>query len=200
MAAPIDFYFDFSSPYGYFSSEKISEVASNCGRTVHWRPYLMGAVMKITERKPLVQIPMLNDYSGRDLKRIARYENIPFRLPSKFPVATVAACRAYYWLVDQDSQKAIELAQSLFRAYFVNDELISDPEVVIEKASAIGIHSDELAAALQDDSVKLKVREATDEAIARRIFGSPFFVVDEEPFWGHDRLQHVEAWANSGGW
>ncbi|HKA43994.1 MAG TPA: DsbA family protein, partial [Burkholderiales bacterium] len=42
--APIDFYFDFSSPYGYFASNKIDELAAKHGRTVIWRPILLGAV------------------------------------------------------------------------------------------------------------------------------------------------------------
>ena len=200
MSNPIEFYFDFSSPYGYFSSEKIEQLAQRCGRTVIWRPYLMGAVMKITERKPLIQIPMLNEYGMRDLKRIARYENISFRIPSQFPIATVAACRAYYWLSQDEVDKAKELAHALFRAYFVDDQLISKPETVIGIASKIGIDPSGVETALQDDEVKLKVREVTDSAIEQSIFGSPFFIVDGEPFWGHDRLEQVEAWAKSGGW
>ena len=197
---PIDFYFDFSSPYGYFSSEKIEDTAHKYGRTVNWRPYLMGVVMKITERKPLVQIPMVNDYSARDLSRTARYENIPFAVPSKFPIATVAACRAYYWLLQQDRDTAIRLAHELFRAYFEHDRLISDPQVVEQIAVGIGVDSVKIAHALQNDQVKLLVREATDDAVSKNIFGSPFFVVDGEPFWGHDRIAQLDAWLKTGGW
>ncbi len=196
----IDFYFDFSSPYGYFSSEKIEEIADKYNRTVNWKPYLMGAVMKITERKPLVQIPMVNEYSARDLLRTARYEDIPFSIPSKFPVATVAACRAYYWVAQQDQEKAKELCHALFRAYFEKDQLISDSKVVQQIAVGVGVDSMQLSQALQDDQVKLLVRKATDEAISKNVFGSPFFVTDSEPFWGHDRLGQLEAWLKTGGW
>ena len=196
----IDFYFDFSSPYGYFSSTRISSLASRYDRTVTWRPYLMGVVMKITRRKPLVHIPMVDEYSARDLPRTARFHGIEFNQPTAFPISTVAACRAFYWLNEQDCAKAIELAHELFRAYFVGDELISDPAVVANVASRIGIEHAETATALADDQVKQLVRTATDAAIANKVFGSPYFVVDGEAFWGHDRLYQVEKWLESGGW
>ncbi len=196
----IHFYFDFSSPYGYFSSEKIEVLASRCGRTVSWRPYLMGAVMRMTGRKPLVQIPLIDDYSRRDLQRIARYQDIPFSVPSKFPIPTVSACRAYYWCKENDPDRCKTLVHALYRAYFVDDKLISDTDTVLEIAASRGIDATRLATALHDETLKRKVRAVTDAAIDQGIFGSPFFVVDGEPFWGHDRLDQVEAWAQSGGW
>lgn len=200
MTNTIDFYFDFSSPYGYFSSEKIDELADRCGIAVVWRPYLMGAVMKITERKPLVQIPMVSDYSRRDLNRSARFEGIEFNPPSTFPIATVAACRAYYWIEQSDEELARKLAKALFRAYFIRDEMICEPEVVVSVASGIGIDAGDLQNALQDISVKQLVRDATEQAVNRNVFGSPFFFINDEPFWGHDRMGLLEAWIKTGGW
>ena len=200
MSKTVDFYFDFSSPYGYLSSEKIEDLADRCDCTVVWRPYLMGVVMKITERKPLVHIPMLSDYSKKDLNRFARFEGIEFNQPSTFPIATVVACRAYYWLERIDKDKAKELARALFRAYFIQDEMISKPDVVISIAAGLGIDSNDLRAALEDVSIKQAVRDATDGAVKQEIFGSPFFVVDNEQFWGHDRMGLLEAWIKTGGW
>ncbi len=197
---PIQFYFDFSSPYGYFSSEKIEALAKRCSCTVSWQPYLMGAVMRVTGRKPLIQIPLLDDYSRRDLKRIARYQDIAFSVPSKFPIPTVSACRAYYWCKDNDPDRCAQLVHALYRAYFVDNVLISDTDAVLGIAADRGIDAARLEAALQDETLKAKVRAITDAAIKQGIFGSPFFIVDGEPFWGHDRLDQVEAWAKSGGW
>ncbi len=156
--------------------------------------------MKITERKPLVSIPMINDYSTRDLNRIARRMKVAYKTPSKFPIATVAACRAFYWLAAQDVNAAKKLAKSLFRAYFEKDKLISDPAIVIQIADENGIDTKELSSALEDEKIKIKLRQVNDEAIKRGVFGSPFFIVGNEPFWGHDRLETVEAWAKTGGW
>ena len=88
MANPIDFYFDFSSPYGYFASAKIDELAAKHGRTVTWRPILLGAVFKITGGQPLPTIPLKGSYAAHDLARSARLFKVPFKLPTKFPIGT----------------------------------------------------------------------------------------------------------------
>ena len=90
MANPIDFYFDFSSPYGYFAATKIEALAAKHGRAVTWRPILLGAVFKITGGQPLPTIPLKGSYAAHDLKRSARLFNVPFKLPTKFPVSGTA--------------------------------------------------------------------------------------------------------------
>ncbi len=197
---PIEFYFDFSSPYGYLASCQIDRIAEKHGRTVLWRPYLMGAAMKVTGRQPLVVQPMIADYTRIDLPRSARRAGVKFSLPSPFPVATVAACRAYYWLLEQDEEKAKSLAQALYVAYFVEGRNIGEPEVVLDVAGALGIDRETLSAALQDPKIKNRLKEVTDGAITRGIFGSPFFIVDGEPFWGNDHLREVDEWLEAGGW
>lgn len=201
MNKTIDFYFDFSSPYGYFSSEVMDEFSQRCSCEIIWRPYVMGAVMKVTGRKPLVQIPMVNQYSARDLDRVARYHQIEYSVPSVFPISSVASSRVFYWIRDEyGSEKAKMFAQAIFRAYFVKNLNISKPPTVVEVATDLDFDADAVNDALENPSIKLKVREETDRAIERGVFGSPFFIVDDEPFWGHDRLNHVEAWLESGGW
>jgi 2-hydroxychromene-2-carboxylate isomerase len=102
MAESIDFYFDFSSPYGYFAAEKIDEIAARHARSVVWRPILLGAVFKITGQQPLPSIPLKSDYAKRDLERCARLFGLPFRIPSTFPIAGTAPSRAFYWLADPE--------------------------------------------------------------------------------------------------
>lgn len=199
-AQPIEFYFDFSSPYGYLASCQIDAIAERHGRKALWRPYLMGAAMKLTGRKPLVVQPMIADYTRIDLARSARRAGVKFSLPDPFPVATVAACRAFYWLWTQDREKAKSLAQALYVAYFVEGRNIGEPEVVLDVARALGVDHDALSTALQDPAVKARLKEVTDDAIARGIFGSPFFIVDGEPFWGSDHLREVNEWLETGGW
>src|SRR4029450_10766337 len=102
MANPIDFYFDFSSPYGYFASTKIDELAARHGRIVTWRPILLGAVFKITGEQPLSTVALKGRYAAHDLSRSARLIKVPFKLPTKFPIASTAPSRAFYWLNDKD--------------------------------------------------------------------------------------------------
>ena len=77
---------------------------------------------------------------------------------------------------------------------------IASVDVVAEVAAPLGIKADELKAALNDAAVKDRLRKEVDDAIARKIFGSPYIIVDGEPFWGADRLPHVDKWLATGGW
>ncbi len=200
MPNPIEFYFDFSSPYGYFAAAKIEALAAKQGRATIWRPILLGAIFKITGQRPLTTIPLKGSYALHDLTRSARWFGVPFRMPSKFPIATTAPCRAYYWLQDRDPAAARVLALALFRAYFAEDRDISNPEITIHVATKLGHNKDAVAQALDDPAVKERLKTEVDAAVERGIFGSPYIVVDGEPFWGSDRLDQVEKWLAQGPW
>ena len=198
MPAPIEFYFDFSSPYGYLASHKIEALAAAHRRSVNWRPILLGAAMKVTGGKPLPELPLKGDYARRDFVRSAKFYGIPFRIPSVFPISTVPAARAFYWMRGRDPGKAVQLAKALYRAYFAEDVDISKPENVVKVAQAIGLDGAELAAALNDQALKDKTRAEVEGAIASGVFGSPYIVVDGEPFWGVDRFDQIERWMAQG--
>jgi 2-hydroxychromene-2-carboxylate isomerase len=200
MTTPIDFYFDFSSPYGYFASARIEEIAAKHGRSVVWRPILLGAVFKITGQQPLPTIPLKGSYAKHDLARSARLFGVPFKLPTKFPIAGQAPSRAYYWIADRDGAQGRMLAQALYRAYFAEDRDISNPEVTANVAAKLGINREELLHALNDPAVKERLKNEVDAAIERGVFGSPYVVVDGEPFWGSDRLDQVDRWLATRGW
>jgi 2-hydroxychromene-2-carboxylate isomerase len=200
MTSPIDFYFDFSSPYGYFASTRIDDLAARHGRIVVWRPILLGAVFKITGQQPLPTIPLKGSYAKHDLARSARLFGVPFKLPTKFPVAGQAPSRAYYWVAARDAAHGRRLAQALYRAYFAEDRDISSPEVTANVAAKLGIDRDELLHALNEPAVKEHLKNEVDAAIERGVFGSPYIIVDGEPFWGADRLDQVGRWLETGGW
>jgi len=200
MADPIEFYFDFSSPYGYLAAQRIDALAEGHGRAVAWKPFLLGAVFKTTGMRPLLEIPLKGDYLKIDLPRSARRLGIPFTLPQPFPFLSVAACRAFYWLTDRDADKARALAKALYAASFAEGRDISGAEAVLGVAAGIGVEREALAAALQDPAVKERLRGEVQAAIAKGVFGSPYVIVDGAPFWGHDRLDEVALWLERGGW
>jgi 2-hydroxychromene-2-carboxylate isomerase len=200
MAEPIEFYFDFSSPYGYLGAQRIDEIGARHGRDVAWKPFLLGAVFKTTRSEPLLGIPMKGDYARVDIPRMARLLGVPFTLPSPFPFMSVAACRAYYWLQDRDKEKAKELAKAIYHASFGEGRDMSGAVAVIEVAGGLGVEPGELAGALKDPAVKDRLRAEVDAGIAKGVFGSPFIFVDGEPFWGNDRLDLVDRWLDTGGW
>ena len=198
--APVDFYFEFSSPYGYIAAQEIEELGRRVGRPVTWHPMLLGPVFKVTGQAPLVDVPMKGEYSKRDFVRSARLKGIEYRQPPRFPIGTVAALRAFYWQHDRDPERAKSLAKALYRAYFVDGTDISAPATVTQIAASIEIDRDALAAALEDPAVKERAKREVDATIAAGVFGSPFFIVDGEPFWGSDRMPMVEEWIRRGGW
>lgn len=200
MANPIDFYFDFSSPYGYFASTRIDALAAKHGRDVTWRPILLGAIFKITGGQPLPTIPLKGSYATHDLARTGRLLGVPFKMPSRFPIAAAAPSRAFYWIQDRDRALARKAAQALYHAYFAEDRDISNPEVTVNVCAKLGVDRAELAQALNEPAVKERLKTEVDAAIERGVFGSPYIIIDGEPFWGTDRLDQVDKWLETGGW
>ncbi|MDP2171186.1 MAG: 2-hydroxychromene-2-carboxylate isomerase [Rhodocyclaceae bacterium] len=206
MAKPIAFYFDFTSPYSYLASEKIDAIAEKYGRQVQWRPVLLGAIFKALGTVSLVKQPGMADYSARDFARSARFMDVPYVQPDNFPVSTVAAARAYYWLHGQDCALARRFAHAVFRAYFAEGRDISDVAVVLElglKVGAGGMKCPEWGTALesgmQDPAIKERLRVENEAVLALGAFGAPWIIVDGEPFWGADRLPQIERWLEADG-
>jgi 2-hydroxychromene-2-carboxylate isomerase len=199
-ARPVAFYFEFSSPYGYIASQVADDLEQRIGRPLDWRPILLGPIFKVTGTGPLTQIPLKGDYSKRDFDRSARHLKVAYRHPDNFPIGTVAACRAFYWLKDRDAGAARKLAKALYTAYFVDNRDIGTPVTVLAVAKEAGFDAAALEAAIGELPVKERVKREVDAAIEAGVFGSPFFIVDGEPFWGVDRIPMLEQWMRSGGW
>lgn len=200
MPAPIEFWFDFSSPYGYIGSELIDAVAARHGRTVNWHPILLGPIFKAVGTAPLVALPIKGEYSRHDFARMARLHKVPFRLPEKFPVGTQVAARAFYLMADRDPAQAHDFAKRVFRAYYVEGRDVADPAVVLELAGAVGADTATLAEDLKGDAIKERMKAEVEKAMQAGVFGSPHFIVDGEPFWGVDRIPMLEEWMRTGGW
>ena len=199
MSEPITFYFDYSSPYSYLASERIDELAAKHGRKVRWRPVMLGAAFKASGLPLLLTVPLKGEYSKRDIERSARFMEVPYKFPPKFPLATLAAARGYYWLHAQDCGKAREFAHAVFRAYWVDGRDIGELPVVLEIATGLGIDGEAFTAAIATPEIKERVKQETDAAIAKGMFGAPYFMVDGEPFWGADRLPQIDKWLATGG-
>ncbi|MFZ1444519.1 MAG: 2-hydroxychromene-2-carboxylate isomerase [Candidatus Dechloromonas phosphoritropha] len=200
MSEPIDFWFDFSSPYGYLLSERIDEVAARFGRKVRWHPVLLGIVFKATGSAPLtLQNPAKAAYSLLDFARSARFMGIPYRHPTRFPLATQTAARAYYWLHGQDCALARRFAHAVYRALFVDDRDVSAADTILEIAANLGVDRSSLETALQGQEIKDRLKDEVGKALAIGVFGSPHVIVDGEPFFGADRLPQIEKWLESGG-
>ena len=199
MSEPIQFHFDFSSPYGYLGAETIEALATRHGRSVDWHPFLLGVVFKSTGAQPLTKVPIKGDYAKRDMPRSARFHGVPFRMPPKFPIATQAPARIVLWQRARDATRVGALVRALYRAYFVDGRDIGDPDVAADVAGELGLDRAAARAAVDDPAVKDALRNEVETAIAKGVFGSPFVFVDGEPFWGIDRFEQIERWLAQGG-
>jgi 2-hydroxychromene-2-carboxylate isomerase len=199
MKPPIDFFFDFSSPYSYIASEWIEALAARHGRTVHWHAILLGATFAAAELKSPVSYPLKREYSLHDFKRSAHFEGVPYVQPTQFPIATQNAARVFWWLNDsQGAGAASAWARSCLRAYFTREVMLNDPAALKALAAESGLDAQLAEAIWNDPTWKARLKRSNDEAIAAGIFGAPFFVVDGEPFWGNDRKAQIERWLAQG--
>src|SRR5215510_30942 len=112
-AAPIEFYFDLSSPYGYLGAQRIDAIGAEFGRSVTWRPILLGVVFKATGQSPLVSQNLRGPYSAHDMARSARKLGVKFALPEAFPFSSVYPCRIFYWLDGRSPEDAKAYAHAV---------------------------------------------------------------------------------------
>ena len=196
--SPLQFFFDFSSPYGYLAAEKIDALAARHGRTVDWRPMLLGVVFKHTGGAPLTEVPVKGPYSKRDFARSARFHGVEFNMPPVFPIPAQAPARIVLWAKQKNAAEGAKAAKALYRAYFVDGLDISKPDVAAEVAGRAGFDAAAARAAVDDPAIKDALKREVEAAIAAGVFGSPFVIVDGEPFWGMDRFDQLERWLAQG--
>jgi 2-hydroxychromene-2-carboxylate isomerase len=197
-ATPIDFYFDFSSPYSYIASEWIEALAARHGRTVNWKAILLGVTFQAAELRSPVSHPIKREYSLRDFERSARFAGVPIKLPSKFPISTQNAARLFWCLQSKNSTTASHWARHCLRAYFARGVDLSDAEALKGLAVEFGLGAQEAENVWTDPQWKAHLKSVNEAAIAAGVFGAPFFVIDGEPFWGNDRRVQIERWLASG--
>lgn len=200
MKPPIEFWFDFSSGYAYFAAATIDALAERHGRAVLWRPYMLGVAFKHTGARGLSSTPMKGDYARHDWARLSRQTGLAFQPPGNHPITALPATRAYYWVEENAVDMAHDFARAAFHAYFAEARDMTDPATVATVGASLGLSADTLEAGITSDPMKARAKAASDEAIAKGVFGSPYFLVDGEPFWGWDRMTMIESWLETGGW
>ena len=121
-------------------------------------------------------------------------------MPSKFPIGTVAACARSTGCTTANPAQARAFAKALYQAFFVEDRDISAAGGRRRGGETVGIDAAALSAALGETRREGPRQAEVDAALAKGVFGSPYFIVDGEPFWGNDRIPMLEEWVKRGGW
>lgn len=201
-ARAIDFYFDFISPFGFFASLRIDELAAKYALAANWHSMLIGvSVVKVMGMKPLLEVPLKGPYIARDARRYARRHGIALaRDPGATPVDPRPAGRAYNWLMQYRPEAARPFAQRVFAAYWLQGRDISVPAVVLEIAGEVGLAGAQIAEGIASKEAGRLLRSNVEASLARGVFGSPFFIVGDEPFFGVEKMELLEDWLAGGGW
>lgn len=189
----LEFWFDFGSNYAYLSAMRIEQAAVQAGVRISWKPFLLGPIFRSLgwENSPFVLQKAKGDYVWKDMAREARKIGVPWRRPSVFPRNAVLPLRVAFWASDQEWIGAF--CRAIMARNFVQDRDIDTPDAVSEVLRGLGLDAQTVLDAAQSHANKLKLREQTEAAKTKGIFGAPTFFVGEEMFWGNDRLDDALA-------
>ena len=193
----LQFWFEFASTYSYPAAMQVADRAAAARVAVEWRPFLLGPIFHAQgwNDSPFNLYPVKGRYMWRDLERLCRKSDIPFRHPSRFPRPSLVAARIA--AAERDQPWVPDFVRAVYRANFVEDREIGDAAVVSQILTGLGLDAESLVAQAASPAAKDRLRADTDEAIALGIFGAPSFLVGRELFWGTDRLDDALAWASS---
>ncbi len=188
MPETVDFYFDFSSSYSYVALPAIERLTQDAGLGFNWKPILLGVIFNANKHAPPDPATVKGSYIERDVERCAANAGLPFAWPQPFPFNSLAAARAFWHLAEHGEDRAIEWARAVFHASFGEGRDCSNAEVLADVAANLGHDAKELLEATGTDAVKQRLRQVTDEAMQRGVFGAPTFFAGDEMFWGSDRI------------
>jgi 2-hydroxychromene-2-carboxylate isomerase len=195
----IDYYFALPSPWTYLGGERLIAIARRAGATIAYKPIDVGRVFQAAGTLHLKDRPKARQaYRLVELRRWRDKLGMPINLqPKFFPVdQRLGACMVV--AARQAGHDPGPLANALMRAIWVEDKNIADPAVCEAIAEGLGYVGPTLRTAAEGVEVQAEFDANSDEAIRRQVFGLPWYVFKDEPFWGQDRLEFLDAAVRAG--
>jgi 2-hydroxychromene-2-carboxylate isomerase len=190
------FYYDLGSPYAYLAGERVNALfAEACGEPPEWQPILLGGLFKRLGRHSWGAGPRREEGMWEVQRRASAYGLPPVRWPEPWPGNTLFAMRAASYA--KEIGRAVSFSLAAFRQAFVAGRDLTDPDNVLLAAAAAEIHPRAMLAAVERESVKRALREATDRAGDLGAQGVPTVVVASQVFWGDDSLDEAAMAASS---
>ncbi|MEE9379904.1 MAG: 2-hydroxychromene-2-carboxylate isomerase [Hyphomonadaceae bacterium] len=198
MSKPLQFWFEFASTYSYLSVMRIDEEAAKRGVTAEWRPFLLGPIFAAQgwDTSPFKIYKSKGENMWRDMERRTVKHGLAFKRPAvndprAFPQHSVMAARIALIGLEADWGKAF--CRAVYVAQFAEGLDISDPDVLSALGKKAGAPDDILEQATAPEN-KAHLRANTDEAVALGLYGAPSFTIEDELFWGDDRLEDALDW------
>lgn len=192
----VEFYYDLVSPYSYLAYTQLGRICEEHNAEMVLRPMLLGAVHKMTGNRAPIEVEAKSRYQWRDIHRWAEYYGVPLQFPDPFPFRTLKTMRAAMHCGEPG--ELASFTREAFSLYWQEggapkgmdstDENMS----VAEVACRVGMDPEEVLEGAAAPVNKRALKDATEEAVGRGVFGAPAFFVDGELFWGNDRLHFVE--------
>jgi len=189
--ARVEFFFDCSSPWTYLAFDRIVPICEAAGAEVVWRPILVGGIFNTVNRTVYEQRenphPLKSAYAAKDLQDWARYQGLKIGRPPVFPVRAVKPMRGAYVALDHGLLPTY--ARAVFEAYWGDLDDIAEDSVLAAVCDRVGLDSNAFFDGIASDDVKARLRQATEEVMARGGFGSPtIFIDDTDMYFGNDRM------------
>jgi 2-hydroxychromene-2-carboxylate isomerase len=193
MNKPIEFFFDVGSPASYLAHMQIPRVLAETHSTILYRPMLLGGVFKATGNAAPIGVKA--HYNRHDLERWARRIEIPLVMNPFFPINTLVMMRAA--TAAQEEELLAPYLTAVYRGMWVDGLNMGEREVLVGVLKSGGLNAEHILARAEEPHVKQRLKETTEEAVARGVFGAPTFFVGDEMFWGQDRIDQVILEAKS---
>jgi 2-hydroxychromene-2-carboxylate isomerase len=190
----LEFWFDFGSNYSYLSVMRISALARAAGVEVAWRPFLVGPIFKSLgmDNSPFVLQKEKGAYVWHDMVRECRKYQLPWKRPTDFPRLSLLPVRIA--VLGEGEPWLVPFCERVMLRNFSLDLDIGSAASMAEVLDGLQLDAEAIIAAAQSDANKLRVRERTEQARQRGVFGAPTFFAAGEMFWGNDRLDDAIAW------
>lgn len=184
----IEFWFEFASNYSYLSVMRIEAAAARLGVEVCWRPFLLGPIFQSLgwNNSPFVLQKAKGNYVWQDMVRECEKYGLPWTRPSTFPRASLLPLRVALVGAEQGWMGAY--CRRVMSLNFVEDSEIDSRDVLAEVLTQLGLPASAILDEALSDANKLRLRQQTETAANRGVFGAPMFFVGDEMFWGNDRL------------
>jgi len=188
MIKSIDFYFDFISPYSYLAHKKIKILKKKKNIIFNYKPILVGGLHNLQGITAPAFIKQKLKHMISDCDLIAKKDKSSFIWNSKFPINSLNIMRGYIFISDEYKDLYLNV---IFDAYWKDDLDTSNKEILETLLEKCKINLNEFFDGIKDPKIKNKLKNKTQEAHDKEIFGAPSFVVNNKIFWGQDRLEFV---------